>query len=107
MNEAGPEPGPIDLRLGYPDWISAIEDPQARKSAERLFLEKEELQRKYESNLSFVSSLKSKSTVQQGRIDRLQSKRTIAIAALGGGLGVTGLAAVLIRNYPALGMPAA
>jgi glucan phosphorylase len=107
MDEAEQVPKPIQPKPEYPSWISTIDDRQARHNAERLYLENEELQRKHEGNLKFISGLRSKDMVQQERIDRLESKRATVIAALGGGLGVIGLAALLMTNYPTLGIPAA
>lgn len=101
----GPEPD--SQRLQCPAWIVAIEDQKLRRVAERLYLEKEALQRKHDSNLTFISSLKSQCTVQQERIVKLQSSRTLAVAAIGGGLAVIGLTALLFEYIPMIGHAAA
>ena len=107
MDKRSLEPPPSPLGHQYPSWLSAIEDEEARSGAEQLYSENQDLQRKHEGNLKYVSSLRSQCTVQQERIERLERRRAIAIIAIGGGLGIVGLAALLITNYPTLGAPVA
>lgn len=105
VTEHGPEP--VSQPLQCPAWIVAIEDQKLRMVAERLYLDKEAIQRKHDRNLTFISSLKSQCAVQQERIVKLQSSRTLAVAAIGGGLAVIGLTALLFEYIPMIGHAAA
>jgi hypothetical protein len=107
MDDVQPAGEPVPQLPDYPGWIVGIEDRQVRDCVEQLYRDASETQRRHESNLRLLSSLRSQCTVQQERIDRLQRRLTIAVAAVGGGLAVIGLVALLFAYYPSLGVPAA